>query len=412
MAPALSKPAKRARTMGTSKSKPTKPVYTLEHAFSDISASPPEWSDRTRKEYKARLLRITKIAMVVSGMTVSDKAMPKKEEEEETQQQPARKKSRLSKSSSSSSQPVQSDTQAPTTAAESVDLIELFGSVDIIDKIGNAITQESRARGTVKDYMQALSSLARKSSPHDFGTRFPAHVLEHVERMVRDNKSIRQVADVRRSFTDEGHEPYENIQAAGKWYEDKADISQDALIVSMYADNPVYVRDNYGNVMMDYGTELNKKHGVPEPDRSVDTYYDVASGHLYITAYKNAKQRGHRPYDIALSDKTRSIVDKQLAREKRRKMGYRHYLIHAPGDLNKPVGRMGGSSGVLDKALRGAKSVQFKTQGVIGTNHMRSSYVTYRINQPNVTTEEMLLLARDMRHSFAVQQLVYQRLNT
>ena len=406
MAPALSKTTKRARNMGKSNSKLAKPAYTLEHAFADISTSPPEWSDRTRKEYKARLLRITKIAMAVSGMR--DKSTQTGPEELAETQPPAKKKSRTSKNSS---QPVQSDTQGPS-AIESVDLIGLFGSVDIIDKIGSAITQESRARGTVKDYMQALSSLARKSSPDNFGSRFPAHILEHVERMVRDNKSIRQVADVRRSFTDEGHEPYENIQAAGKWYADKADITQDALIVSMFADNPVYVRDDYGNVMMDYGTEANKKHGVPEPDRSVDTYYDVSSGHLYITAYKNAKNRGHRPYDIALSDKTRSIVDKQLAKEKRRKMGYRHYLIHAPGDLNKPLGRLGGASGVLDKALRGAKSVQFKTPGGIGTNQMRSSYVTYRINQPHVTTEEMLLLARDMKHSFAVQQLVYQRLNT
>ena len=406
MAAALSKAVKRVRSMGKSNSKFVKPAYTLEDAFADISQSPPEWSDRTRKEYKARLSRITKIAIAVSG--IPDKSIQTETEKPEETQMPARKKIRTNKNTS---QLVQSDPrQQPLT--ESVDLITLFGSVDIIDKIGNAITNESRARGTVKDYMQALSSLARKSSPDNFGTRFPAHVLEHVERMVRDNKSIRQVADVRRSFTDEGHEPYENIQAAGKWYTDKADITQNALIVSMFADNPVYVRDDYGAVMMDYGTDTNKKYGVPEPDRSVDTYYDVSSGHLYITAYKNAKHRGHRPYDICLSEKTRTIVDKQLAREKRRKMGYRHYLIHAPGDLNKPIGRMGGSSGVLDKALRAAKNVQFKTPGVIGTNQMRSSYVTYRINQPNVTTEEMLLLARDMKHSFAVQQLVYQRLNT
>lgn len=407
MASALSKTKKRPRNMGKSNSKLAKPIYTLENAFADISTSPPEWSDRTRKEYKARLLRITKIAMAVSGM--SDKGTQTEPEMTVETQLPAKKRSRTSKNSS---QPVPSDTQQSSTPIETVDLIGLFGSVDIIDKIGKAITQESRARGTVKDYMQALSSLARKSSPDNFGTHFPAHVLEHVERMVRDNKSIRQVADVRRSFTDEGHEPYENIQAAGKWYADKADITQNALIVSMFADNPVYVRDDYGNVMMDYGTEANKKHGVPEPDRSVDTYYDVSNGHLYITAYKNAKQRGHRPYDIALSDKTRTIVDKQLAREKRRKMGYRHYLIHAPGNLNKPIGRMGASTGVLDKALRAAKHVQFKTTGNIGTNQMRSAYVTYRLNQPNVTTEEMLLLARDMKHSFAVQQLVYQRLNT
>lgn len=407
MTPALVKPAKRARNMGKSNSKLVKPAYTLEHAFADISKSPSEWSDRTRKEYKARLLRITKIAMTVSGMS-TDKSV-QTDTEESVMQPPAKKKSRTNRNSSL---PVQSDTQGETQKAQAIDLLELFGSVEIIDSIGNAITRESRARGTVKDYMQALSSLARKSSPDDFGARFPAHVLEHVERMVRDNKSIRQVADVRRSFTDEGHEPYENIRAAGKWYADRGDISQNALIVSMFADNPVFVRDDYGTVMMDYGTDTNKKYGVPEPDRSVDTYYDVSTGHLYITSYKNAKNRGHRPYDIALSDKTRTIVDKQLSREKRRKMGYRHFLIHSPGDLNKPIGRMGGSSGVLDKALRAAKSVQFKTTGVIGTNQMRSSYVTYRINQPNVTTEEMLLLARDMKHSFAVQQLVYQRLNT
>jgi len=163
---------------------------------------------------------------------------------------------------------------------------------------------------------------------------------------------------------------------------------------------------------MDYGTELNKRHGVPEPDRTADTYYDVFSGRLYITAYKNAKHKGHRPYDIQLSDKTRNIIDRQLIREKRRKMGYRHYLIHAIGNPNKPMGKLGGSTQVLDKALRGAKGVQFKTAGVIGANHMRSSYVTFRLSQPGITLDEMLLLARDMRHSFAVQQLVYQRLNT
>jgi hypothetical protein len=400
MTTALPKTPKRARDMGKGNSKSAKTIYTIQNAFSDISKSPTEWSDRTRKEYKARLLRITKIAMTVNGML--DKPV----------QMDSLPPSKRSRKNPNHLQPAPSDSRHQDQSIEQVDLVDLFGSVETIDKIGNAITQESRAKGTVKDYMQALSSLARKSSPTVFGTRFPEHVLEHVERMVRDNKSIRQVADVRRTFTDEGHEPYENIQAAGKWYSDRGEISQDALIVSLYADNPVYVRDNYGAVMMDYGTVNNKKYGVPEPDRSVDTYYDVSNGHLYITSYKNAKQRGHRPYDIKLSDKTRTIVDKQLSREKRRKAGYRHYLIHAPGDLNKPIGRMGGAHGILDKALRGAKSVGFKTNGVIGTNQMRSSYVTYRLNQADVTLEEMLLLAREMRHSFAVQQLVYKRLNS
>jgi hypothetical protein len=154
--------------MGKSSSKLAKPAYTLEHAFADISTSPPEWSDRTRKEYKARLLRITKIAMAVSGML--DKGTQTEPEVMGETQPPAKKKSRTSKNSS---QPVPSDTQQSSTPIETTDLIELFGSVDIIDKIGNAITQESRARGTVKDYMQALSSLARKSSPDNFGTRFP-----------------------------------------------------------------------------------------------------------------------------------------------------------------------------------------------------------------------------------------------
>jgi hypothetical protein len=411
MAAVLSKAMKRARDIGSvtkSAKKSKRPAYTLDNAFADISTSPPEWSDRTRKEYKARLLRITKIAMMVSGMTPPSPPQSPP---------PSTDTGKTTKNIKKSSEPVLSEPQAPSPpqpplTTTTVDLVELFGSVDIIDKIGSAITQESRAKGTVKDYMQALSSLARKSSPDGFGARFPPVVLEHVERMVRDNKSIRQVADVRRTYTDDGHEPYENIQAAGEWYESRGDITQDALIVSMYADNPIFVRDDYGSVMMDYGTERNKRHGVPEPDRTTDTYYDVMNGRLYITSYKNAKHRGHRPYDIQLSDKTRSIIDRQLIKEKRRKMGYRHYLIHAPGQPNKPMGKLGGSTQVLDKALRGAKGVQFKTAGVIGTNHMRSSYVTYRLSQPGMTLDEMLLLARDMRHSFAVQQLVYQRLNS
>lgn len=414
MAAVLSKAIKRARETVGATGKSTKRVkadiYTLENAFADISTSPPEWSDRTRKEYKARLLRITKIAMTVSGM-------PQPQQQQTNQKTKQKKKKETTKESSepAPSEPqaqVQQNQSSPPFPIGGVNLIELFGSVEIIDKIGSAITQESRAKGTVKDYMQALSSLARKSSPDGFGARFSPAVLEHVERMVRDNKSIRQVADAKRTYTEEGHEPYENIQAAGEWYASRGDMTQDALIVSMYADNPVFVRDDYGSVMMDYGTELNKRHGVPEPDRTADTYYDVFHGRLYITAYKNAKHKGHRPYDIQLSEKTRNIIDRQLIREKRRKMGYRHYLIHAIGNPNKPMGKLGGSTQVLDKALRGAKGVQFKTAGVIGANHMRSSYVTYRLGQPGITLDEMLLLARDMRHSFAVQQLVYQRLNT
>lgn len=413
MAAVLSKAIKRAREIGGVATKSTKrakqqiaTAYTLENAFADISTSPPEWTDRTRKEYKARLLRITKIAMTVSGMMTSNAGNVAAEAED------TKKKKKKEKKKDSEPAPSEPPAQPQIPSPIGVDLVELFGSIDIIDKIGAAITNESRAKGTVKDYMQALSSLARRSSPDGFGARFSPAVLDHVERMVRDNKSIRQVADAKRTYTEEGHEPYENIQAAGEWYASKGDMTQDALIVSMYADNPVFVRDDYGSVMMDYGTELNKRHGVPEPDRTADTYYDVFNGRLYITAYKNAKHKGHRPYDIQLSDNTRNIIDRQLIREKRRKMGYRHYLIHAIGDPNKPMGKLGGSTQVLDKALRGAKGVHFKTAGVIGANHMRSSYVTYRLSQPGITLDEMLLLARDMRHSFAVQQLVYQRLNT
>lgn len=298
-----------------------------------------------------------------------------------------------------------------------VDLVGLFNNPDNIQQYLDNINNTSKAVGTPKDYFQAVASLAKRASPHEFGELLSKSQLRWIEQIIKDYKSVRQVADANRTYTDKDHEPYENIQTAGKWYKDRKVTTQSALIASMYADNPVFVRDNYGSLKMDYGTTLNKKYNVPEPDRAEDTYYDVKEGVIYITDFKNARH-GHRPYDIKINQYTKWIIDKQLSDARKKKdweHGYRHYLFYkgadGPNSSPKEALQKLGQGGHIDRALRGAKDVEFTLGKVLGPNVLRVSYVTWRVSQAGVSQEEMMCLARDMRHSYAVQQLVYKRLN-
>ena len=235
-------------------------------------------------------------------------------------------------------------------------------------------------------------------------------MLEFVNQTITDKKGIRQVADADRVFSDKDHEPYEHIQAAAKWYRSKKIDTQRALIASIYGDNPILVRDNYGDVKMDYGNATNAKYGVPDVNRMTDSYYDVGTGHVYITKFKNVKF-GHRPYDIKLSKETRGIINRQLKKARDAgdlANGYRHFLFIQSGDPKRSIGKLGKNSEV-DKALRSAEGVKFTLPETksIGPNVLRSSYVTWRLSRPGVTLDELMCLAHEMKHSFVVQQLVY-----
>ena len=104
------------------------------------------------------------------------------------------------------------------------------------------------------------------------------------------------------------------------------------------------------------------------------------------------------------------MIDRQLhaARaNKDYKAGYRHWLFTRSSDPTKAVGKLG-KNAEIDKILR-KTDVRFKLDQPIGPNILRSSYITYRVNRPGMTQDELILLARDMKHSFAVQQLIYKR---
>lgn len=299
-----------------------------------------------------------------------------------------------------------------------VDIIPHLDSPGNIQKVTERITSDSTVTGTAKDYMQAISSLAKKASPQGFGTLMSDEAIRYVNQIVKNKKDERHVADVHRTFTEDDHEPYANIQAAGKWYRDNGLITQHALIVSLYADNPAIVRDNYGRVKMWYSDALNRTHKVPPVDRDVDTYYDVAKGEIFITEFKNIK-RGHRPYDIKIDKYTKSIIDRQLKKardEGDMARGYRHWLIYQDtarkSDPTVAQDKLG-KNNEIDRALRAATGVTFSLpkSKPIGPNVLRTSYVTWRLNRPDITRDEMHCLARDMRHSFVVQQTVYRRLN-
>lgn len=309
-------------------------------------------------------------------------------------------------------------TQMSLSAFEDVDVVPIFSSVTNMKKIRDQLTKKSKTKSVIKDYFQALSTFYTKISPETFGPLIPDDVKDWIDRSIKDWMSKRSLEDMSRSMSDDGHEPYTNIQAAGEWFRKQTpdkQITQDALIVSMYADNPVYVRDNYGMVRMDYGGPDNRKytpsHLSPiNPD--TDTFYEVRTGKLFITEFKTAT-RGYRPYLLVLSDYTRSIIDRQLETARRSgdmSRGYRPYLFHAPSDHTQPIIKLGRNA-AIDKAFR-STAVTFNLkagQKAIGPNVLRSSYVTYRIQRPGVSMDELMALANDMKHSFLVQQVVYQR---
>lgn len=292
-----------------------------------------------------------------------------------------------------------------------VDLIKLLKSPDALTRAKERIVAQSKAPGVFKDYLSPLVGLLQKAAAETLGKALPGKVQEFAEQTMKDMMGVRSVADAKRSLTDDGHEPYENIMAAAKWVRARKLLDQRALMVSLYGDNPILVRDNYGDVKMFYGEAAQRAHNVPAVDPENDSYYDVRTGRLFITRFKT-RARGYRPYDILVNKHTKAIVDGQLAQARRRgddAWGYRHWLFTSPSDPRKPIGKLGKNS-EIDKALRSTGvGFQLKAPKTIGPNVLRSSYVTYRVNLPGVTSDELIMLARDMKHSFAVQQLVYKR---
>lgn len=344
--------------------------YTVREAFEAIDAYR-TWGASTKSQYKARLLKLIRAVNVSYENSTID-------------------------------------------ALQTVDLIKLFKSPDALLRAKERITAQSKAPGVFKDYLSPLVGLVQKAGAETLGKALSGKVQELAEQVMKDMMGVRSVADAERSRTDDGHEPYENIMAAAKWVRARRLLDQRALMVSLYGDNPILVRDNYGDVKMFYGEAAQRAHKVPAVDPENDSYYDVATGRLYITRFKT-RARGYRPYDILVSAHTKAIVDGQLAQARRRgdeAWGYRHWLFTTPSDPRKMIGKLGKNS-EIDKALR-STGVKFQLSApkTIGPNVLRSSYVTYRINRPGVTSDELIMLARDMKHSFAVQQLVYKRQQT
>lgn len=301
----------------------------------------------------------------------------------------------------------------PLDKLRAVDMLKVLKTPGALARAKERIGAQSKAPGVFKDYLSPLVGLLQKAAAETLGKALPGKIQELAEQTMKDMMGLRSVADADRSRTDDGHEPYENVMAAAKWVRARKLLDQRALMVSLYGDNPILVRDNYGDVKMFYGEAAQREHGVPAVDQENDSFYDVRTGRLFITRFKT-RARGYRPYDIRVHKHTKAIVDGQLAQARKRgddAWGYRHWLFTSPSDPRKALGKLGKNS-EIDKALRSTGvGFQLKAPKTIGPNVLRSSYVTYRVNLPGVTSDELIMLARDMKHSFAVQQLVYKRQN-
>lgn len=342
-------------------------TFTIKQAFEAIDAYR-TWGDLTKSQYKARLLKLLRAINI-----------------------------RLN--------------NVDETRLMSTDMINLLKDPKVLDRAKERILAGSKAPGVFKDYVSPLVGLLQKAGTDTLGKLIPEKVQERADQLMRDQMGIRSVADASRTLTDEGYEPYENIQKAADWIHAKKLRDQSALIVSIYGDNPILVRDNYGEVKMFYGDAVHREKNVPLVDRDQDSYYDVSTGRVYITQFKT-RVKGYRPYDVKLHARTKSMIDYQLksARQKGDDgWGYRHYLFYMPTDPTKPFGKLG-KNYEIDKAMRRTGvSFAIKVPNTIGPNVLRSSYITYRVNKMGVTDDELVLLARDMKHSFQVQQLVYKR---
>lgn len=340
-------------------------VFTLADAFSAIDRYAP-WGPSTKSQYKSRLYKVLRNINLKWKSVTND-------------------------------------------ALLSVDLVPVLSDKKAIDRMRERVAAESSAPGVVKDYLSPIVGLFQKAATNTLGSLLSDEIKEYTERVMKEQMGVRSVSDVQRSMTDEGHEPYENIMAAAKWYRDRKLFDQHALVASMYGDNPILVRDNYGEVKMYYGDDAQAAYKVPAVNFEEDSYYDVQTGRLYITVFKT-RFKGYRPYDIKVSGYTKNMIDRQLhaARaNKDYKAGYRHWLFTRSSDPTKAVGKLG-KNAEIDKILR-KTDVRFKLDQPIGPNILRSSYITYRVNRPGMTQDELILLARDMKHSFAVQQLIYKR---
>lgn len=343
----------------------TRKVFTLADAYKAIDGYSP-WGKSTKSQYKSRLVKVLR-----NIHTKWEKA--------------------------------------PIEQLLAVDLVSTLGDAKALERMKKRIAETSKAPGVIKDYLSPIVGLFQKAATNTFGAMLPDEFKESTDRSMKEQMGVRSVSDVQRSMTDEGHEPYDHIVSAAKWYRSRQMYDQHALIASIYGDNPILVRDNYGDVKMYYGEEIHKKFKIPPVNFETDSYYDTQSGRLYITRFKT-RFKGYRPYDIKVHENTKKLIDRQLHAARsagNSKAGYRHWLFTRPGDPTKPFGKLGKNS-EIDKVLR-KTAVKFSLSQPIGPNILRSSYITHRVNRPGVTQDELILLARDMKHSFAVQQLIYKR---
>lgn len=240
------------------------------------------------------------------------------------------------------------------------------------------------------DIFSTVNSLGTKASPR-FKLLLGSALLKKFFTAKNDHSEKRSAHDITKVMFDD-YEPWDNIQAASKEVHAAKRTDQNALVISLYSDNPV-VRDDYGFV------KLIKNDDPIPTDKS--NFYVVKTNLLVLNEYKTSR-RG--PHEFKLNTKTKRIVTHMLKKDPTRS----HLLVNTQGNA---LGKLSQNAHV--NASFRTTSVDFDTTSNLTINTLRHSVISHSLNgSKRLTGPERKKLAKSMMSNIIVQAVVYDRRKT
>jgi hypothetical protein len=285
----------------------------------------------------------------------------------------------------------------PNRVNGKVNIVPVFKDYKNMGKIVDTLKMD-----TSKAMMNVLFVLSFAST--DYKRLLTPAVIDKYKTHKAAYVVVRKIHDTNKVSFDTTYEVWDKFERCNKWSAKNKDQARPDvdIIISLYVDNPP-VRDNYGRVMLEYGTGKDvfshfniRKTG---PKNQTDNFYNVTTGVMTLNDYKTATGTS---YVFTLAPRTVKLI------QKRQKPADRlHYLL---GQVKNPSLALGTTTQLLALAFnRVGGHLNIEWEKDVGVNVLRHSYVTHKYLDPRFTGEQKAELARVMHSSMQVHMMVYNR---
>ena len=156
------------------------------------------------------------------------------------------------------------------------------------------------------------------------------------------------------------------------------------VLLSLYTLQPP-LRQDYVNMPIVSAIPKNKK----------ENYLLNKNGKYFVIIRRDKVIKSHGPEQFELSNELNNVINESL------RAFPRQYILSTQRDGTKPIQKQG-----FESLLRSCFSPQR-----VSVDILRSAYVTHFYSDPRMTLKMKEELARKMRHSAAVAQREYQKIN-